>query len=85
MGMSVSEIEALQRKYTDRLVKVDASRAELARFAGVTGRVKTINMSGRALVEFEGYLDNIGWYDIDLAFLELVETPADPSATTSPK
>jgi len=36
-------------------------------FAALTGSVKTVNMSGRALVEFDGY-NNIGWFDIDPAF-----------------
>ena len=31
-------------------------------------------MSGRALVQFDGY-NNIGWYDIDLSFLKVVDAP----------
>ena len=31
-------------------------------------------MSGQALVEFDVY-DNIGWYDIDVDFLKIVEKP----------
>jgi len=62
-------IEKLKKDYTDKYVVVDESRPELARFKGLTGAVKTVNFSGRALVEFDGY-NNIGWYDIDPAFFE---------------
>ncbi len=34
-----------------------------AAFTVRTGVIKTVNMSGRALVEFDGH-NNIGWYDI---------------------
>jgi hypothetical protein len=67
-------IEKLKNQYTDKYVVVDESRPELQRFRGLTGAIKTVNMSGRALVEFDGYA-NIGWYDIELAFLRLVPAP----------
>lgn len=67
-------IENLKREYTDKYVVVDADRPELARFAGYTGQVKTVNMSGRALVQFEAW-NNIGWYDIDVDFLAIVPKP----------
>jgi hypothetical protein len=73
--MIFEHIEQLKQQYTDKYVAVDESRPELARFKGLTGAVKTVNMSGRALVEFDGY-NNIGWYDIDPAFLRLVAPPA---------
>jgi len=63
--MVFEQIEKLKRDYTDKYVAVDASRPELKRFAGNVGVVRTVNMSGRALVEFPGYHKNIGWYDID--------------------
>ena len=66
--MAFDQIVRLQRDYTDKYVVVDASRPELARFGGHVGMVKTINMNGRALVEFLGYFDNIGWFDIELDF-----------------
>ncbi len=72
------QIEKLKREYTDKYVVVDAQRPELARFAGHTGQVKTVNMSGRALVEFDVW-NNIGWYDIDVSFLTVVPKP-DPAA-----
>src|SRR5688572_19565321 len=72
--MIFQHIDQLKQQYTDKYVVVDESRPELQRFRGLTGSVKTVNMSGRALVEFDGY-NNIGWYDIDPAFLKVVEAP----------
>jgi hypothetical protein len=69
------QIETMKRQYTDKYVLVDATRPELARFRDVVGRVKTVNMSGRALVEFDDYHLNIGWYDIDPEFLKVVDKP----------
>lgn len=68
------EIETLKKKYTDKFVLVDESQPELRRFRGLTGTVKTVNMSGRALVEFDGN-NNIGWYDIELTHLKVVDQP----------
>jgi hypothetical protein len=67
-------IEKLKRDLTDKYVVVDASIPELRRFEGHVGRVKTVNMSGRALVEFEAW-NNIGWYDIEIDFLKVVPKP----------
>src|SRR6266481_6037865 len=67
--------DLLKEKYTDKYVVVDAQRPELARFRDVVGQVKTVNMSGRALVEFLDYHINIGWYDIDPSFLKVVDKP----------
>ena len=73
--MTVFEhVEKLKRDYTGRFVLVAGSRPELARFQGQTGRVKTVNMSGRALVEFE-HDANIGWIDIDVDYLKVVDRP----------
>ncbi|HKD37126.1 MAG TPA: hypothetical protein VKB78_10005 [Pirellulales bacterium] len=77
--MVFDQIETLKRDYTDKYVVVDESRPELARFRGFVGQVKTINMNGRALVEFQEYIANIGWYDIDLDFLTVVPKP-EPAA-----
>jgi hypothetical protein len=73
--MVFERIEALKREYTDKYVVVDESRPELARFYGQVGVVKTINMNGRALVEFQDYIANIGWFDIDLDFVTVVPKP----------
>lgn len=72
--MVFDQIESLKRQFTDKYVMVDESRPELARFRGLAGQIKTVNMSGRALVEFEAY-NNIGWYDIGLDFLRVVDKP----------
>jgi len=69
------QIEKKKQQYTDKYVVVDATRPELARFRDVVGRVKTVNMSGRALVEFDDYHLNIGWYDIAPEFLKVVDKP----------
>jgi hypothetical protein len=74
--MAVEQIEQIKRDYTDKYVVVDATRPELARFRDVVGRVKTVNMNGRALVEFDGYHLNVGWYDIAPEFLKVVDKPA---------
>ena len=73
--MVFEHIENLKNTYTDKNVLVDADRPELGRFQGLTGTVRTVNMSGRALVEFDGH-QNIGWFDIDVDFLKLVDKPA---------
>ena len=70
----MSKAEKLKRDYTDKYVVVDATRPELHRFRNFTGFVKTVNMNGRALVEF-GEDNNIGWYDIELDFLKVVDKP----------
>ncbi len=83
--MSRETIERLRQQYTDQYVVVDASRPELARFQGMTGRVKTVNMNGRALVEFGG-AGNRGWYDIAPEFLTIVDgVPAERAAPKAPK
>jgi hypothetical protein len=75
LEMTVFEhIEKLKRDYTDKFVLVDDRCAELARFKGQTGRVKTVNMNGRALVEFDHYA-NIGWFDIGVDYLKVIDRP----------
>jgi hypothetical protein len=81
-------IEQLKRSFTDKFVTVLPQQPDLARFAGLTGQIKTVNMSGRALVEFADYHQNIGWYDIDLDHLQVVPAPnvvvAAPVAKAAP-
>ena len=50
--MVFEQIEQLKDEYTDKYVVVKGERPELRRFQGLTGTVRTVNMSGRALVEF---------------------------------
>lgn len=84
--MRLSEVEHSKQDYTDQYVSIDSDRAELARFRGLVGQVKTVNMSGRALVQWLDYHENIGWYDIPLADLKLVDkpAPAEPAVATKP-
>jgi hypothetical protein len=74
-------IERLKAEWTDKYVVVDSPAPELARFAKATGFVKTVNMNGRCLVEFDQF-NNVGWYDIDPTALKIVPkplpTPAEP-------
>src|SRR5689334_10558363 len=70
------QIEKLKDELTDKYVMIAADRPELRRFAGFTGQVKTVNMSGQALVEFNA-LNNTGWYDINPVYLQVVEKPAE--------
>src|SRR5579864_1547445 len=74
-GMSFEQVERLKKQYTDKYVEVDSTVSELRRFKGLTGVVKTVNMSGRALVQFEHPVD-ISWYDIDPSYLKVVDKPA---------
>ena len=77
--MVFQHIENLQQEYTDKYVVVDQEQPELLRFNGMTGIVRTVNMNGRALVEFDGY-NNIGWYDIDIDFLRVIDEPLPEDA-----
>lgn len=52
--------EALRREWTDQFVEINPERPELQRFAGIVGRVVTVNWNGKALVDFQ----DGGWYDI---------------------
>jgi hypothetical protein len=76
-------IERLKAEWTDRYVVVDSPAPELSRFARSTGQVKTVNMNGRCLVEFDQF-NNIGWYDIDPSALRIVPKPV-PKPATEPK
>jgi hypothetical protein len=52
--------EALKREWTDQFVEVNPERPELKRFAGIVGRVVTVNQNNKALVDFQDGC----WYDI---------------------
>ena len=76
--MALDQIDRIIRDYTDKYVSVTDAPPSLARFQGLVGQVKTVNMNGRALVEFLNYHQNIGWYDIDLDYLRIVDKPVEP-------
>jgi len=52
--------EELKRQWVDQYVEVNADRPELKRFAGIVGRVVTVNCNSKALIDFS----DGGWYDI---------------------
>ena len=66
--------EQLKQELTDKYVVVMDGVPELKRFAGRTGTVRTVNMNGRALVQFEAPAD-ISWYDIDPSYLTVIDAP----------
>lgn len=78
-------IDRLKSEWTDKYVVIDSPAPELARFAAATGIVKTVNMNGRCLVQFDQY-NNVGWYDIDPSCLKVVPKPLPkPAAESKPK
>ncbi len=81
MSARFEQAELLKKQYTDKFVVVKSGVPELKRFQGLTGVVKTVNMSCRALVMFDGPAD-IGWYDIDPAYLTVVDAPAPKKVET---
>jgi hypothetical protein len=72
--MSIARAEQLKKDLTDRFVVVADGVAELRRFSGLTGTVRTVNMNGRALVQFDNPVD-ISWYDIDPSYLQVIDAP----------
>ncbi len=52
--------DALRKIWMDQYVKVTDVRPELKRFAGLVGRVVTVNYNGKAVIDFQ----DGGWYDI---------------------
>ena len=58
--MSIELAEKLKAKLTDKYVLVDASVPELKRFAEWTGKVRTVNMNCRALVNSTGRWTLVG-------------------------
>lgn len=75
-------LEELKRQWTDQFVLVKPERPELKRFAGIVGRVVTVNYSGKALIDFQ----DGGWYDITASeeFLTKVD-PAEAKAKYNAK
>jgi hypothetical protein len=71
--MSPERMEQMKRQYAGKRVLADARRPELTRFAGMSGRVVTVNHNGRALVQFDG--PDPSWYDIHPEFLKMEPSP----------
>ncbi len=82
--MSIERAEKLKELLTDKFVVVDADVPELRRFENWTGKVRTVNMNCRALVEFDGPVD-IGWYDIDPDYLKVVDAPVKKAVAPAAK
>jgi hypothetical protein len=57
--------ERLVREWTDQFVNVSPDRPELKRFAGIVGRVVTVNWNNKAVVDFQ----DGGWYDLSPEWL----------------
>jgi hypothetical protein len=66
--------EALKQEWTDQYVEVIPDHSELKRFAGVVGRVVTVNHNNKAVVDFQ----DGGWYDITAS--EVYLRKLDPKA-----
>jgi len=73
MDTADPRFESLKQAWTDKLVEVAAGRPELTRFAGLVGRVITVNFNGKALVDFA----DGAWYDITASAEYLTVLPAD--------
>ncbi len=70
---SKSEVDALKREWTDRLVRVKPGvRPDLLRFEGKVGRVVTVNYNGKAILDFA----DGAWYDI-FDFANVLEDVTD--------
>ena len=65
--------ETLKREWIDHYVMVKPERLELKRFAGIVGRVVTVNCNNKAVIDFQ----DGGWYDITASAEYL--TKLDPS------
>ena len=84
------QVDQLRQRFSDQYVMVSGDRHDLARFQGVVGQVKTVNLSGRALVQFDANNDR-AWYDIALDSLKVVDKPPPkpvekkPPAAAKPK
>jgi hypothetical protein len=70
--MLPERVEKLRLEYSDQYVVVEGDLPELAQFRGKVGQVWTINVNGRALVEFES---DRGRYDLELDYLKVVDKP----------
>ena len=68
------EHEAIKKEWTDQYVQVSPERPELKRFAGIVGRVVTVNWNNKAVIDFQ----DGGWYDITAS--EEYLTRLDPAA-----
>jgi hypothetical protein len=83
-----ARIESLKQTWTDRFVRVKPGHPRYERFAGVVGKVITVNWTGQAIVDFQ----DGAWYDLPAAdeYLEVVpdeeaKAKYDPAKNSSQK
>ena len=57
---TVGRNDELKHEWTDQYVLVNPDWPELKRFAGIIGRVVTVNWNSKAIIDFQ----DGGWYDI---------------------
>lgn len=80
---AIDKNESLRREWTDQFVLVNPDRPELKRFAGIVGRVITVNWNNKAVIDFQ----DGGWYDITASseYLTKVTDPAEGKAKFNAK
>ena len=79
-------VERLKAEWTGRVVRVREGLPHLKRFAGRDGLVKTVNMTGRLLVQFgDGKGVDSAWYDLEIEEVEPIgdEPPDAPTASSA--
>jgi hypothetical protein len=59
-AIDLAKMDELKQIWTDRYVQARSDRPELKRFEGRVGRIVTVNLSGKAIVDFA----DGAWYDI---------------------
>jgi hypothetical protein len=69
---SIATNDQLKREWTDQFVEVTKARPELQRFAGIVGRVVTVNCNNKAVVDFQ----DGGWYDVPASTAYLTKLDA---------
>jgi hypothetical protein len=55
-----ARVDDVRNEWIDQYVQIKPGQPELQRFAGIVGRVVTVNYNGKALIDFQ----DGGWYDI---------------------
>ncbi len=74
--------EQIRRDWVDQYVQVNADRPELKRFAGLVGRVITVNRNHKAIIDFA----DGAWYDISASTEYLTRLkPEEAKAKFDPK
>ena len=82
MDTADPRFDRLKAEWTDKLVTVNPDRPDLSRFAGLVGRVITVNRNLKALVDFA----DGAWYDITASadYLKVLD-PATAKDKYDPK